>query len=230
MRREAERRRIFQRYNVERAGYMVDQQGKRKKQNYMRYLKRLTELYNERQEAKMEDKTRLVWTAEMVDRLVGLVDRQMSPREIAQEMGLPEDKVKWKLMNMKAKTTADKRERFTLSTNEEPDTQTQAPTEAQHEAESATPEEPAQATALPIDRVVYYSLDEAILRLQADGEEPALYFRRALELLDLWTEGLREQIERTPAAMTHWASIGAIVAYQELTGKEVTKNARDDDR
>lgn len=63
---------------------------------------------------------RTKWTPEMVDRLHELWNRNWTPLEIAQEMGLPFEVIKSKISN--EKTKAKKAEKgFTFKLNPEPD-------------------------------------------------------------------------------------------------------------
>lgn len=153
------------------------------------------------------ERTYFRWSKEQTDKLVALVDKQKTAEEIAETLGVPLDKVRNKLAMLKAKTP---------SVTQKP----KAPL-AVHTEQSALSraQKPVAAPAEQTDWVVFYALDELVLRLQADGEDPSRTFRRALEILDLWAEGLREQIEKLPAARAHFAAIGALAAYQELTGR-----------
>lgn len=147
------------------------------------------------------------WSKEQTDKLIALVDKQKTAEEISRELGVPLDKVRNKLAMLKAKTP---------SVTQKP----KAPLAVHTEQIALSPvQKPAAAQAEQTDWVVFCALDELVLRLQADGEDPSRMFRRALGILDLWAEGLREQIEKLPTARGHFAAIGAIAAYQELTGR-----------
>ncbi|WNX84393.1 hypothetical protein RWV98_17740 [Agathobaculum sp. NTUH-O15-33] len=163
-----------------------------------------------------EKHTYFKWPQELVDKLTALVDQQKTAEEISQELSVPLDKVRSKLTALKAKVPTAlprKLDPFTPVPVAEPAEPKQLPTELQGA-------KPKQNELL--DRVVFYALDELVLRLQADGEDPSRTFRCALDMIDLWAEGLREQIEYMPAAMAHFAVIGAIMAYQKISGKQIS--------
>lgn len=166
-----------------------------------------------------EDRTYFKWSAALTDKLTALVDQQKTAEEISAELGVPLDKVKSKLAALKAKVPT------ALKTTTEPvaSMPMAETTELLHIPAEPQGAKPKQNELL--DRVVFYALDELVLRLQADGEDPAMTFRCALDMLDLWAEGLREQIEYMPAAMAHFAAIGAIMAYQKITGKKILVDA-----
>lgn len=147
-----------------------------------------------------EEHTYFKWTQEMIDRLTALVDQQKTAEEISQELSIPLDKVQYKLTALKAKVPSATRTAKAIK--------------------SVPSGEGATKTPL-LDKVVFHAFDELVLRLQADGEDPARTFRCALDMIELWAEGLQSQIDALPAAWPHFAAIGAMGTYQKITGKQI---------
>lgn len=126
---------------------------------------------------------RTKWTPEMVERLHDLYNRNWTPLEIAQEMGLPFEVVKSKIGN--EKTKAKKAEKgFTFKLNPEPEPNTPPFSEP----ETTAPEQPeplltkAEAASIA-DFIDFYLFDAIRADKDADNTLWLVNIVRALDKL-----------------------------------------------
>lgn len=160
-----------------------------------------------------EGRTYFKWTDDMTARLVDLIDLGKDVNDIAAALQVPVEKVVSKCKTMRAKM---------ISGTPAP----KATIEEDKPAPVAAPPEDKPISAKPtqqMDRVIYGALNQLEAMID-DFEGMVRIWRHALELIELWALGLQKQIERYPQAESHFAAIGAIVAYDEIFRKE-KKNA-----
>ena len=141
------------------------------------------------------------WTEEQIEQLVDLVDQQKTAEEIAVALCVPLDRVKSKLAALKAKVPSVKPSK----------TEPAAP-----EPEPSTEPVPEVSTEpIALDRVIFDAFCE-FCGLVDNYEGTANGWRRALTLMESYLRDQFGTICGCPDTAKHFATIAAIIAYDEL--------------
>ena len=149
------------------------------------------------------------WTDEQLEQLATLHSEGKSAAEIAEALGVSRDKVITKLAAMAARQRAG---------SKEPEQVEEPPTTEPQDDEDILVAAPVPKLYVPdeaLDRMIFTAFDAVVGRVD-DFNKMAVYWRKALSVIEQEIRKLSYIIEQHPDADVSVCEIAAVIAYDEV--------------